>query len=229
MKDQLPTTQPTARLKVLIACECSGAVRTAFRARGHDAWSCDVKPCSDAGPHIQGDALDVIKFGGWDLMIAHPPCTFLSVAGNAWLNRPGRKEARAKALEFFIALYNAPVPRICVENPAGYPCSAFRAPDQQIHPYYFGESQMKRTLLWLKNLPPLVHVKESDLISQRTHTEPPPPTYVDKTGKNRYFVDSLGFSKDRQAKRSVTFAAIANAMAEQWGSLKPLREMEAAA
>lgn len=199
-------------LRVLIACECSGRVRKAFRARGHDAWSCDIEPSETKSKyHIQDDVLNHLD-RGWDLIIAHPPCTYLSSVGNVWLKRkPGRYAERERALKFFLACYNAKVPRVCVENPCGYPNSAFRKPDQIIHPYMFGEAVKKRTCLWLRGLQPLVPCNA---------VEPPKPLYYLKTtGKPINWVEGIkGLStKERQKARSRTFVGIANAMAEQWG------------
>ena len=140
------------RMKVLIACEFSGIVRDAFAKKGHDVWSCDLLPTEAPGQHIQGDVLEVIK-DRWDLMIAHPPCTYLSYAGKASWNDPGRKGKRDKAMEFFLKLWEAPIEKICIENPQGYPCE-FIKPMQKINPFDFGDPERKRVLLWLKNLPP---------------------------------------------------------------------------
>jgi hypothetical protein len=192
-------------MKVLIACEFSGVVREAFKARGHDAWSCDLLPTEIPGKHFEGDVFQIIN-GGWDLMIAHPPCTYLSYAGTRHWNVPGRGEKRREALGFFMALYEAPVNKICIENPVGYPNSVWRKPEQIIHPYYFGDPFQKRTCLWLKNLPSLKHdggVK-------------PPPYYLTST-KGKAITWTEGVTKDRAKERSKTFPGIARAMAEQWG------------
>ena len=143
-------------MKVLVACEFSGRVRDAFTALGHDAISCDLLPSETPGKHYQGNVLDIIN-EGFDLMIAHPPCTYLSVAGNAHLKRPGRIEKRLEAYQFFLKLANAPIYRIAIENPVGYINTNYRKPDQIIHPYYFGEPFQKRSCLWLKNLPLLMY------------------------------------------------------------------------
>jgi len=151
-------------------------------------------------------------------MIAHPPCTYLSNAGNMHLKQPGRKEKRKEAFNFFMMLYNAPIDKICVENPVGCVNSYFRKPDQIIHPYYFGEPHLKRTCLWLKNLPKLDYSK--------TIIEKPAPLSIGKKGKSigkcYYYVDSLIYCKDpveRSRLRSKTFQSIANAMVDQWGIL----------
>lgn len=224
-------------MRVLIACEYSGTVREAFRAAGHDAWSCDLLPTEKPGKHIRGDVLAVLgqKFSrleieggapqglyeGWDMMIAHPPCTFLSYAGTAHWNKPGREALRLAAMEFFMALWIAPIPRIAIENPRGYPCKAFRAPDQVINPFYFGDAVRKRTCLWLKGLPLLVHIKYEDLWEETTHVPAPEPTFIEKNGKRRYFTDAFSFKKDPEERRKLRarfFPGIANAMASQWGS-----------
>lgn len=194
-------------MKVLVACEFSGVVRDAFIARGHDAWSCDVLPSDKGGAHIQDDVLNHLS--GWDLLIGHPPCTYLTVAGNAWLKRPGRLELQQKAFEFFMVLFNAPCPRVCIENPIGYIGTAFRKPDQIINPFMFGHPERKRTGLWLRGLKKL-----ADTIL----TFPEHATSFDSTtGKARYFVDSQTPKADRWKIRAKTFQGIADAMASQWG------------
>jgi len=196
------------RMRVLVGCERSGRVRDAFLARGHDAVSCDIEPTDVPGPHIQGDVLEVLD-DGWDLMIAFPECTYLSIAGNAWWNHPGREEQRIAAARFFMALYNAPIPRVCIENPVGWMNTAFRPPDQTIHPFFFGHPERKRTCLWLRGLPLL---NPTELVWREA------PSFFDKTtGKARYFVDSQPPSSERKKNRSRTFEGIARAMADQWG------------
>ena len=205
-------------MKVLIACEFSGTVRDEFIKQGHDAVSCDLLPSmSKYGPHIQGDVLDVIHAEKWDLMIAHPPCTYLSVVGNKWLkNNPERERKRAEAFNFAMILYNADIPRICMENPMGYLNSHFRKPDQTIHPWMFGDREMKRTCLWLKNLPKLYW--------SLPYAHKPEPIWIRHTekgeGKKVYFTESCIRCNDseRWMVRSKTFHGIAEAMAVQWGS-----------
>jgi hypothetical protein len=192
-------------MKVLVACEYSGTTRDAFLKLGHDAMSCDLLPTESEGPHYQGNVLDIL-YDGWDLLIAHPPCTYLSYAATSSWNNPGRAELREQALEFFILFINAPIEKICVENPVGYPNTVYRKPDQIIHPYYFGEPEMKRTCLWLKNLPLLTY----DIANKKNKPE---PYYVDSNGKNRHFTDATRGGKTR----SKSFKSIANAMASQWG------------
>lgn len=198
-------------MKILIACEYSGRVREAFRKLGHDAWSCDLLPSDDNSPyHIQGDVLELLD-KGWDMMIAHPPCTYLSYAGNGHWHKPGRAELRKEALDFFIALAEAPIPLICVENPLGEPSRAYRKYDQIIQPYYFGDPVQKRTCLWLKGLPALAYDKD---------IPKPAPVYVNKIGRQKKinWVESIGSAKDRWKIRSTTFQGIADAMATQWGT-----------
>lgn len=195
--------------KVLIACESSGTVRNAFRALGHDAWSCDILPADDGSEfHLQGDCLAFLD-RGWDLMIAHPPCTYLSVSGMHWTTRGLRDpQLTEDALEFVRAVMNAPIPRIAIENPVSVISSRIRKPDQIIQPWMFGHPQSKKTCLWLKGLPPI----------QPTNVLPLPPSgrweNQTPTGQNK-----LGPSKDRWKIRSKTFEGIAQAFAEQWGAI----------
>jgi hypothetical protein len=203
-------------VKVLIACECSGRVRDAFIALGHDAISCDLKPTEIPGPHYQGSVFDIIN-DGFDLMIAHPPCTYLSYAGTAHWNDPGRCEKRLQALDFFRRLYEAPISKICIENPKGCASPTIAKYSQEIQPFYFGDSAYKTTWLWLKNLPPLNHVSTPDLFSAETHVPVPEPIFIDKSGKKRHFTESFsGTSKETQSNRARTFIGIAKAMAEKW-------------
>lgn len=196
----------------------------AFRERGHDAYSCDLLPCEGPLPqyHIQGDVLQVVAsgdYGIFDLGIFHPPCKFIAYSGNAHWNAPGRVFKRLQALDFFAqCLYCPHIKRIAVENPKGCADAVIRKPDQVIHPYFFGERQMKQTYLWLHNLPPLQHWQDN-LFFDTTHTARPEPLYKDKKGKNRYFTDGTTGKDGGDHKRSVTFASIATAMADQWGAL----------
>lgn len=142
-------------MKVLIACEYSGAVRDAFIAKGHDAMSCDLLPTDAPGPHYQGDVFDIIN-DGWDLMIAHPPCTYLSVSGMHWTTRGLRDpQLTEDALQFVNNLMTAPIPKIALENPVSVISSRIRKPDQVIQPWWFGDDASKKTCLWLKGLPKL--------------------------------------------------------------------------
>jgi hypothetical protein len=191
-------------MRVLVACEFSGIVRDAFIARGHDAWSCDLLPCETGEPHIEDDVWNHVD-EGWDLMIAHPPCTFLTVSANKWMGHPRfphRERDRADAIEFFMSLITAPIAKICVENPIGIMSTQYRKPDQIIQPWQFGHPETKATCLWLKGLPKLVptnivSLPEKESERMRLHYLPP--------------------SKNRWKERSRTFTGIAEAMAEQWG------------
>ena len=202
------STTEKAQLRVLVACEYSGAVRDAFRALGHDAMSCDLLPTDVPGPHYQGDVLDVLD-DGWDLMVAHPPCTYLCRAGQRWLNapdddRPGKLKgaprwtATRDAVKFFRTLLDAPIERIAVENPrpGSHVADEIGKPDQVIQPWQFGHGETKATGLWLKNLPPLVPTDVVEGREARVHKLPP--------------------TADRWKLRSTTYAGIAAAMADQW-------------
>jgi hypothetical protein len=192
-------------MKVLIACEFSGIVRDEFIKLGHDAISCDLLPSETDGPHYQGNVLDIIG-GGYDLMIAHPPCTYLAVSGMHWTTRGLRDPKLTEdALEFVNALLNAPIERIALENPISVISSRIRKPDQIINPFMFGHDASKKTCLWLKNLPPL---QATDMIIKERYANQTP------SGQN-----NLGPSKDRWKIRSKTYSGIAKAMASQWGSL----------
>ena len=194
-------------MKVLVACEYSGVVRSAFAARGHDAWSCDILPTEMEGNHYQGDVRDIIE-QGWDLMIAHPPCRYLSVSGNRWMvNNPERQKHRDQALDFVRLLMSAPIQKICIENPISVISSQIRRPDQTIQPFHFGHNAKKTTCLWLKGLPLLQHTQVVD--RGEIHTT--------KSGKKIPKWYNLPPSPDRSKIRSRTFEGIAAAMADQWG------------
>jgi len=190
-------------MRVLVACEYSGVVRDAFAAKGHDAWSCDILDSESEGQHIRGDALEVLH-KGWDLMIAHPPCTHLSVSGARWFTE-GKKPIflRENALDFVKKLMAAPIDRICIENPVSVISSHIREADQTINPYQFGHAEYKRTCLWLKNLPLL---KETDNVLEETKELP------DKIANRIWW---LGSGKGKE--RSKFYTGIASAMADQWG------------
>ena len=192
-------------LKVLVACEYSGRVRDAFIARGHDAMSCDLLPTDATGPHYQGDVFDIIN-DGWDLMIAHPPCTYLSVSGMHWTTRGLRDpQLTEDALAFVQRLMDAPIERIAVENPISIISSRIRKPDQIIQPWWFGHDASKKTCLWLKNLPLLT---PTDMLLGDAKTRRGNQT---ASGQNK-----LPPSKDRWKIRSETYQGIADAMAAQW-------------
>lgn len=201
--------------RVLVACEYSGIIRSAFTDAGCEAYSADLLDTEIPGNHYKGDVRDILN-DGWDLLIAHPPCTYISFASKAYWNEKGRVFKRLKALRFFAELLESNIKHICIENPMGCADSVIRKHDQIIHPYYFGDSEMKRTCLWLKNLPKLVHVKSATLFEDKTYTEKPKPVYMDKSGKNRYFTDSICGKANGGHKRSKSFAGIAKAMADQW-------------
>lgn len=208
-------------MKILVACEFSGIVRDAFIAKGHDAWSCDLLPTEKEGPHIQGDVLEILD-DDWDLMVAHPPCTYLSGAGNRWFNeeRYGdkakeRKLKREDACHFVAYLADCPIPKIAIENPIGYLSSWWRKPDQIIHPYYFGEPHVKATCLWLENLPLLTYTPMDKPKPLGVTYRKPSKYYEGGEEKKHYFTQ---LEKTRGGhERSRTFQGIADAMADQWG------------
>jgi hypothetical protein len=204
-------------IKVLIACECSGIIRDAFLALGCDAWSCDMKPCEKgSNRHIQADVLTIID-NGWDLIISHPPCQYLSYAGSRVWNKPGRAEKRADAMVFFMQMYNAKAKYICVENPLGEPIIHVK-PSQVIHPYYFGDEYQKRTCLWLRGLPCLQHYQSDTLFNKKTWAGKG-ELERGKDGKVRaaWLNQAYALPKEqRQTVRSRTFQGIADAMAAQW-------------
>lgn len=207
-------------MRVLVACEFSGVVRDAFIRRGHDAWSCDLLPCENEGPHMQGDVRNVLS-DFWDLMVAHPPCTYLSAMGIWWnAKRPERWPLTLDALEFVKLLAAAPIAKIAIENPIGYLNRHWRKPDCIVNPWQFGHEAHKPTCLWLKRLPPLMHSKESDLIFQKTHVGR--GRFYTKANGTRMSVWSHVTSGTRKADRariaSRTFQGIADAMAQQWGA-----------
>ena len=182
-------------MRVLIACEFSGVVRDAFAAKGHDAVSCDLLPTDSPGKHIQGDVLEVLD-DGWDLMIAHPPCTHLAVSGARWFKEKAKEQQ--EALEFVRLLLDAPVARIALENPVSVISSRIRKPNQIVQPWMFGHGETKATCLWLKGLPLLQPTKVVEGREGRVWKLPP--------------------TKDRWKLCSVTYTGIANAMADQWGN-----------
>jgi len=192
-------------MKVLIACEYSGRVRDAFIAQGHDAISCDLLPTERVGPHYQGNVFDIIN-DGFDLMVAHPPCTDLAVSGAAWFAKKRADGSQQKSIEFFMALANANIPKICIENPIGIMSTLWRKPSQIIQPWMFGHPESKATCLWLKGIPLLIPTKnvkpEMELLPRnkqmRMHYLPPSP--------NRWKI------------RSETYQGIADAMAERWSN-----------
>lgn len=198
-------------MRVLVACEYSGAVRNAFIKAGHEALSCDILPTDQPGPHYQGDVRDIL-YDGWDLMVAHPPCTYLSVSGMHWTKRGLRDpQLTEDALEFVQLLLDAPIEKIALENPVSVISSRIRKPDQIINPWQFGHDASKKTCLWLKNLPLLV---PTNIIEPRIIDGKKRWGNQTDSGQNK-----LAPSDDRWKIRSETYAGIAAAMAEQWGIL----------
>lgn len=206
-------------MRVLVACEYSGRVRDAFIKIGHDAMSCDLLETESPGPHYRGDVRDLLIPDAWDLMIAHPPCTYLSVSGMHWTTRGLRDPKLTEdALDFVRLLMDAPVPRIAIENPRSIISTRIRKKDQSIQPHQFGEDASKDTWIWLKGLPPL---KPTCLVAPRLIEYPSGSGKMVKRwanqtdgGQNR-----LGPSTDRWKIRSETYPGIANAFAAQWGTL----------
>lgn len=227
-------------MRVLVACECSQVVCSAFRALGHEAYSCDLQPSYGGHPewHIQMDVLDIIDGNTlfktqngewyhfpnkWDLIIAHPPCTYLTLAGNKWFKPefadrfPGRQKQRKEAIDFFMAIANANCNKIAIENPVGVMSSQWRKPDQYIEPFMFGDPEKKKTGLWLKGLPLL---KPTNIVE--------PVIIHCKSGANepRWHMETMHLPKEeRSCVRSQTFPGIAYAMAAQWGNL-PQSDLE---
>jgi len=192
-------------MRILVACEYSGVVRDAFIRGGHTAMSCDLLPTDAPGPHYLGDVSDVIA-DGWDMMIAHPPCTYLSVSGMHWTTRGLRDPKLTEdALAFVQLLLDAPIKKIALENPVSIISTRIRKPDQIIQPWWFGHDASKKTCLWLKNLPPLVPTDKlpGDNKTRRANQTP--------SGQNK-----LGPSADRWKLRSATYQGIADAMVAQW-------------
>lgn len=199
-------------MRVLIACEESQAVTKAFRARGHEAWSCDLLPCSGGHPewHIQGDARALFGYG-WDLMVAFPPCTHLAASGARWFKQKRADGRQAEGVALFMAFAEAPIERVAIENPVGIMSSTWRKPDQVIQPYLFGDEYTKTTCLWLKNVPRL---QPTNVVGKGTRT-------VFASGKSMptwYAEASKLPAAQRSIVRSKTFAGVAAAMAEQWGA-----------
>lgn len=208
-------------MKVLIACEESQEVCKAFRKLGHEAFSCDILDCSGGHPewHIQDDVLKHLD-DGWDLMIAHPPCTDLAVSGARHFKQKIADGSQKKSIDFFMKLINANVPLIAVENPIGIMSSNFRKPDQIIQPFQFGHSVTKSTCLWLKNLPKL---QPTNIVDKGEFKE-----WIDKKGRKKrqhlWYYNALR-QKNTGRLRSKTFSGIAKAMATQWGNLTKLKEL----
>jgi hypothetical protein len=205
-------------MRILVACEYSGRVREAFRRRGHDAWSCDLLDAEDGSRyHIKGDALGEIYHAvnspfsvkRWDLLVAHPPCTHLAVSGARYFKEKQEDGRQQAAIDFFLALARAPIPRIAIENPVCIMSSIWRKPDQTIQPWMFGHGETKATCLWLKGLPHLVPTNIVSGRRPRVHLMPPSP--------------------DRWKERSRTYEGVAEAMADQWGGYADLVTLAEAA
>lgn len=184
-------------MKILVACEFSGTVRDAFRKLGHDAWSCDLLETESHEKkfHMVGDVMEYLDHG-WDLMIAHPPCTHLAVSGSKWFKEKIKDGRQQQGIDFFMALVNAPITKICVENPVSIMSTKYRKPDQIIQPWQYGHGETKATCLWLKGLPKLV---PTNIVEGRE-----PKTHMMSPGPNRW------------RERSRTYQGIAEAMASQW-------------
>jgi hypothetical protein len=203
-------------MKILIACEFSGTVRTAFEKLGHEVWSCDLEPTDKPGNHYQGSVLDILD-KGWDLMVAHPPCTYLTVTGNKWFKPeyadrfPTRHQDREDAAAFFMTLANANIPKIAIENPIGVMSTRYKKPSQVIHPWQFGHEASKSTCLWLKGLPNLA---PTNIVGKGEFI-----TYKSGKRMTKWYADAASLSPKERAKvRNTTFQGIADAMAAQWGA-----------
>jgi hypothetical protein len=197
--------------RVLVACEYSGTVRDAFIAQGHEAMSCDLLPTESPGPHYQGSVLDVLG-DGWDLMVAFPPCTHLAVSGARWFAAKRADGRQQQGIDFFMAIANAGIPRIAIENPVGIMSTQWRKPDQIIQPWQHGHEATKTTCLWLKGLPLL----------KPTNTVGKGERHITKSGRSLPKWYNLSETKDRWKIRSKTFGGIADAMAQQWGQYADL-------
>jgi len=226
-------------MKILVGCEESQMVCKAFRSVGHEAYSCDLKPCSGGHPewHINGDVFRAIEPGQkffqngdrkyihlWDMGIFFPDCTHLAVSGSKHFEAK-RKDGRQKiAIDFFLRFTKLGIPRVCIENPVGIMSKIFRKPDQIINPWQFGDSYQKTTCLWLKSLPKLFHASEPDLFNNRV-THVGKGEFVTTSGGKvlpKWYSDAKVSNKElTRLVRSKTFPGIAKAMAEQWGNLKP--------
>ncbi|MDF3076159.1 MAG: hypothetical protein K0S09_48 [Sphingobacteriaceae bacterium] len=219
-------------MKVLVACEESQAVCIEFRKLGHEAFSCDIQECSGGHPewHIQDDVIKVIGGGYWDMMIAFPPCTHLAVSGAKHFEQKRKDGRQQEGIDFFMAMVNAPIERIAIENPMGIMSTFYRKPDQIIQPYFFGDEAQKTTCLWLKNLPALYHNSAPNLFDTDVTHVGKGEFYITPTGKKmpKWMCDPVGADGKKMAYgtdeikklRSKTFPGIAKAMASQWGNLK---------
>jgi hypothetical protein len=211
--------------KVLIGCEESQTVCLAFRNLGFEAYSCDLLPCSGGYPefHLQMDVFEAVKLKKWDLFIAHPECTRLTVTANKWYKPeyaqrfPNIHKERKDAIDFFMRIVDADIPHKAIENPIGIMSSIYRQPDQIIQPYYFGDAERKATCLWLYGLPKLTYSLENTLFDKKTSVNPEIVVFISGKTMSKYHYDSTKLTKEERRKlRSKTFQGIANAMAEQW-------------
>ncbi len=209
-------------MKILVACEESQTVTKFFRERGHEAFSCDIEPCSGGHPewHMQGDVTPILS-EKWDMVIAFPPCTHLAVSGAAWFEQKRKDGRQQRGIDFFLQFARIKhIGKVAIENPIGIMSKIYRKPDQVIHPYYFGDPFSKSTCLWLNGLPRLFHAKEEDLFNKTiTHTDKGESiTYSSGVKMPKWYADAYKLPpKERAAIRSKTFPGIAKAMAEQWG------------
>lgn len=221
-------------MKILVACEYSGRVRDAFKARGHCAVSCDILPSSAPGRHSQCDVIPLLTTESWDMMIAFPPCTHLAVSGARYFAEKRADGRQQQGIDFFMALADAPIPRKCIENPVGIMSTQYRKPDQIIQPYQFGHPESKRTCLWLTGLPLLTPTK---VMKPQWYQNPDGTEYRDSGGQRyspSHYSPQAGVkarwdnqtpsgqnrlrpSSDRAKIRSLTYQGIADAMAAQWG------------
>ncbi len=217
-KNQVASSRQAWRLmRVLVNCENSARVRDAFRALGHDAWSCDILPTEgDPAWHVEGDAIEAAYGAQWDLMIAHPPCTYLTCAGNKWFKPeyahrfPNRPQQREEAVAFVLRLAAAPIPRIAIENPIGTLSRRWRRPDQIIQPYEYGHPDRKPTCLWLKGLPKLTPTKLVQPNIKRNRNG--------RTASVHHDAALRLPPEERWKVRSMTYQGWADAMADQWGN-----------
>lgn len=196
-------------MKVLVACEFSGTVREAFKKLGHDAWSCDLEETEMPGNHYKGDVFDIIN-DGWDLMIAHPPCTHLAVSGARHFAKKIADGRQQQGIDFFMALANSNISKYAIENPIGIMSSKWRKPDQIIQPWEYGHEAQKSTCLWLKGLPLL---KPTNIVGKGEFV-----TFASGKRMTKWYADAAHHSpKEREKIRNKTFQGIADAMADQWG------------
>jgi site-specific DNA-cytosine methylase len=196
-------------MKVLIACEFSGTVRDAFTKLGHDAWSCDLEPTQTEGNHYQGDMFNIVN-DGWDLIIAHPPCTHLAVSGARHFEKKRADGRQQQGIDFFMRVANIDVPRLAVENPIGIMSTLYRKPEQIIQPWEYGHGTTKATCLWLKGLPLL---KPTNIVDKGEVV-----TFASGKRMSKWFYESSHLPpKERERMRNKTFQGIADAMADQWG------------